>query len=341
MLAQTETALSPEPPTARATGHSFLRELGVQDWLVGAYLILLNAAILQGQRGPTFTGNLIKVNLLAVFFAVGIGLTRSGALKDGWIKAILYRLALYAPVQLSYFFFREILPSVNPGSLDVELHDLDIALFGVEPAVLLDRVVTPTTTEWFSFFYFGYFVVLAVHVVPILFFSRNHRVLSEFTLGMLLVFCIGHIVYMLVPGFGPYYAMKDAFATPFPRGVWLDLVMNTVSSGGALKDIFPSLHTAGPLFIALFSYRYRARAPYRYTWPLVAFTCLNIIVATMFLRWHYLIDVVAGVLLAAFVMLIVPGLVEFELERRTRGGLGPLIPPAPRDGDAGGSSEPR
>jgi membrane-associated phospholipid phosphatase len=46
----------------------------------------------------------------------------------------------------------------------------------------------------------------------------------------------------------------------------------------------------------------------------------------MFLRWHYLIDVVAGILLAGFVALIVPGIVDFELKRRAKLENGPLMP---------------
>lgn len=303
-----------------------LPQLAVQDFLVGSYLVIVDLAILCGEKNAHFVDNLLRINALLAFFLVGMALTRSSALGEGWPKAVLYRLAIYAPVQLSYFFFRQILPSVNPGSLDAELHAFDTRFFGIEPALALDALVTPFTTEWFSFFYFGYFIVLAVHVVPILFFARNQRVLGEFTLGMLLIFCIGHSVYMLVPGFGPYFAMRDAFSTPFPRGTWLDMVMNAVNSGGALKDIFPSLHTAAPLFLALFSFRHRARVPYRYTWPFVVFISANIIVATMFLRWHYLIDVVAGILLASFVMLIVPGVVEYELKRRARPGYSQLLP---------------
>ena len=326
MLARTR--LSPAPPAAPLAFRRVLEQLAVQDYLVFCYLILVDLAILRGERNVHYADNLLRINGLLAFFLVGMALTRTRVMREGWPKAILYRLAIYAPVQLSYFFFRQILPSVNPGSLDAELLALDTHFFGIEPAVVFDALVTPFTTEWFSFFYFGYFIVLAVHVVPILFFSRNQRILGEFTLGMLLVFCIGHSVYMLVPGFGPYFAMQDAFSTPFPRGVWLDMVMNAVNSGGALKDIFPSLHTAAPLFIALFSFRHRARVPYRYTWPFVAFISLNIIVATMFLRWHYLIDVVAGILLAGFVMLVVPGLVAFELERRARRGYSQLLPEA-------------
>ena len=49
--------------------------------------------------------------------------------------------------------------------------------------------MTPATTEWFAFFYFSYFFVLALHVLPILFASRNARVLAEFAMGMILLFC--------------------------------------------------------------------------------------------------------------------------------------------------------
>src|SRR5262249_48341707 len=152
---------------------------------------------------------------------------------------------------------------------DDALYRLDMQLFGVEPAVAMDRIVGPVTTEWFAFFYFGYFFLLALHVVPILFLSKRPQVLGEFTFGMLFVFCCGAIGYMLVPGYGPYRAMPHAFPHAFPSGMWLDLVMEAVREGGAQKDIFPSLHTAAPTFIALFSFRHRYEIPFRYSWPLV------------------------------------------------------------------------
>src|ERR1041384_7609192 len=176
MLAR--AALPSEPPVAPTTSPSLLQKLAVQDWLVLAYLLVLNVAILRGLKNEHFTHNLVRINLLLAFFLVGIGLTRTNVLRDGWPKAVLYRLAIYAPVQLSYFFFRQILPSVNPGALDKELYAIDVALFGVEPALTFDRFVTPFTTEWFSFFYFGYFLVLAIHVVPVLFLSRHQRLLG-------------------------------------------------------------------------------------------------------------------------------------------------------------------
>jgi hypothetical protein len=140
-----------------------------------------------------------------------------------------------------------------------------------------------------------------------------------FMLGMLIIVCVGHTGYILVPGFGPYRAMPEMFQHELPSGLWMDLVWSTVRSGGAMKDIFPSLHTAGPCFIAMFSFRNRDRLPFRYTWPLITFFAANIIGATMFLRWHYIIDVVAGLSLATSAVVIAVHVVRRDASRRTSG----------------------
>ena len=95
------------------------------------------------------------------------------------------------------------------------------------------------------------------------------------------------------------------------------MVMGTVSSAGAQMDIFPSLHTAAPVFFTLFSYRYRDLLPFRFTWPILAFFSVNIIIATMFLRWHWVIDIVAGVLHATAALSLARVFTKRELARRS------------------------
>ncbi|HVJ14583.1 MAG TPA: phosphatase PAP2 family protein [Polyangiaceae bacterium] len=321
-----------EPPLNQAYGapgvtakrspfQNWLTEFSAHDWLVFVYLIILNVAGLMAPEHPLKAQCQLEVGGLLAALLIVLVLVRGKLLRDLWAAPILYRLAIYGTVQMSYFVFRNYLPVVNPRSLDLDLHQLSLRYFGFEPAILMDRIVTPTTTEWFSFFYFGYFFVLAVHVIPILFLVRRQRVLGEFAMGMLVIFCIGHVLYMCVPGYGPYRAMAGEFHQAFPSGLWLDNVMSTVASAGAQKDIFPSLHTGAPTFITLFSYRHRATLPFRYTWAVLAFFTLNIIIATMFLRWHYVIDVVAGVLVAVFGRWISERVTDRELARRERLGL--------------------
>ena len=294
--------------------------------MVCAYLLELNVAVLVAPPAPLKLHCFLQVLGLLATHLVCVALARLQLIRSHFWTALLYRIGIYGTVQQSYFFFKNLLPIVNPGTLDHKLYALDHVLFGFEPAMWADQFVTPATTEWFAFFYFCYFFLLAAHIFPIVFGARDQMLLGEFMLGMLIIVCIGHTGYILVPGFGPYRAMPHLFKHELPSGLWMDLVWSTVRSGGAMKDIFPSLHTAGPCFIAMFSFRNRDRLPFRFTWPLLAFFATNIIGATMFLRWHYVIDVFAGFSLATVAALLAPRITRWEVARRRAAGLGPLVP---------------
>ncbi len=319
--AENELSLAPSVSQVTSWPRSFLRELAVQDLVVLVYCIILWYAALQGEPSADRTVCVQQTTVMLGFVVVSLCAIRSGWIKSALAGGFLYRITISGVVQLSYFMFRRLLPVANPGTLDQELYALDLALFGIEPAMALDRFVTPLTTEWFSFFYFGYFFLIGAHILPIVFLARQRQLLGEFTFGLLTVFCTGHVVYMLVPGYGPFHAMAGEFQTQFPPGLWHDLVMNAVRSGGAFKDIFPSIHTATPTFIALFSFRHRHRLPFRYTWLPVSLFAVNIIGATMFLRWHYLIDVVAGLMLGTGALWIAVRVTRYELNRRVALGL--------------------
>lgn len=297
-----------------------------QDWVVFTYLLLLNAVLLLRIGEPRYLRSALEMGCLLGFFLLVVLPVRSDLVKDGLVAPLTYRVAIHGTVQTSYFFFVAYLPLVNPGNLDRQLYALDLQLFGFEPSVVLERFISPFTSEWFAFFYFCYFFVLAFHSIPIVLFERRERLLGEFTLGMLLVFCTGHIGYLCVPGFGPVRELEGHFTQQFPSGMWVNTVLETVKSGGAQKDIFPSLHTAAPTFISLFSFRNRKHLPFSHTWPVVVFFALNIIVATMFLRWHWLIDVIFGILLALVAYALAIRITAWDLERRSAQGLGPSWP---------------
>ncbi|HSC87259.1 MAG TPA: phosphatase PAP2 family protein, partial [Polyangiaceae bacterium] len=276
--------------------------MGTQDWMVLAYHTILVLGVLIAPRVTNWERALFDMSWIWLFLVTALVLVR-GRLIGQRAEAILYRIVMLSTVEASYFCFRRVLPVINPGSLDPELQSLDLRLFGLEPALAVQPWVSGPLTEWFSFFYFGYFFVICAHIVPIVLFSRDRSAQHEFTFGVLLTFCVGHLIYTLVPGFGPGAAMASSFHTALPRGPWFDTVWNTVQTGGALKDIFPSIHTAVPTFITLWSFRHRTKLPYRYTWPCVAFVAANVVLATMYLRWHYLIDVVAGFTLGTLAFL--------------------------------------
>lgn len=325
----------PRPMQQRPITDSLLRErllrLAVNDWITLAYLLGLNLAWWLASPSPELrrVGPVVLL-LLIGFVGLVIVFARRTA-RGGFWTALCYRVGHFGGLQLSYLSFKAFLPAVNPGSLDQELLEFDLAVFGSEPAMAMNAWVSSFSTEWFSFFYYSYFFLLASHIFPIILFGRDHQLLSEFALGMTIVTAVGQTCYMLVPGFGPY-TMPEAFSEPLPNGLWWTLVTDLVARGGAQKDIFPSLHTALPTFILLFSFHNRSLYPYRFSWPVIGLATVNIIIATMFLRWHYLIDVVAGLCLATFAYVAAVRVTAWETRRRALLGLGRVWPSWNGDG---------
>lgn len=303
-----------------------LRELALHDWLVGGFLTMLAVAALTAAPHPLRSRAVSETVLLAAAAIGIIAAVRGGLVTARPFAPLLYRAAVLGGVLGPYFVLRHLAPVVSPHALDTQLYALDLALFGVEPAVWMQRFVTPVTTEWFSFFYLGYLALLAGYVLPIAFGVDRESLIAELATGMTVVYCVGQTLYLVVPGWGPYHAFPEAFAAPLPRGRWQDALMRTVAAGGAMKDIFPSLHTAGPLFLTLFAHRHRREPVFRIAWPLTAFVTLNIVVATMLLRWHYAIDVVGGALLGLGAFAVAIRLPTWESARRRARGAGPLWP---------------
>ena len=313
------------PPNLPLLRTGLLQHFAPQDWLVIGYFAYLNLALLCA-HGPGVARQVALMGLMFIATTTVLVLVRSGHLRHGIWAPLLYRLSLQGAVQCSYFLLLNYLPLVNPRDLDPQLSALDLSLFGFEPSLALDAHVSTLASEWFAFFYFCYFFLVLAHSIPIVFLSKNQRLISEFSIGILVLYCTGQILYSWVPGYGPVRALAGQFKSTFPHGLWVDSVMLTVANGGAQKDIFPSLHTATPVFLTLFSFRNRRILPFGYTWPVIAFFAVNIIIATLYLRWHWLIDVVAGLVLAWFGWWLGVRLTQVELQRRTRRDLGHCWP---------------
>jgi hypothetical protein len=318
-----------EAPVRAAAGTSavgLVHSFASQDWLTLGYLVTMLIALALG-KGPNRGACVVRVAadmgaFLFVLVAVRTHLLRWGAVST----ALLYRGALMGTLLASFFQLREILPAVSPWYVDDRIYAFDLQVFGFEPSVWFDRFVSPLTTEWFAFFYFLYFLILTVHVLPMMM-QRDEVLLSRFAVGILMLFMVAHLTYMAVPGWGPYWYLKGAFQHRLEGGLFWRLVVETVDAGGAQKDIFPSLHTAAPTFMALYSIRHRKVIPFRYSWPIVTFLATQMILATMFLRWHYLADVVAGLALATTASVLGQRIADWERVRRERLGVQPAWMP--------------
>lgn len=301
-----------------------VREFALQDWLVTTYLAVLFAAAVTSGDSPVRGKCIVQTGVLLAGCVAALVLVRGSVITDGPFAPLAYRLGTFLTVHLSYFTMRDLLPLVSPYTLDAQLWQFDTQVLHFEPAIWMERFITPPTAEWFSFFYLCYFAIVLVHIVPMAFLWRDEVVLAEFSLSMLLIYTVAQTFYMIVPGFGPVRYLADQFQHSLPDGFWVRTVLETVESGGAQKDIFPSLHTGAPVLLTLFSFRHRDKLPFTYTWPIMAFFAANIVIATMFLRWHYLIDVIVGLAFAVTAHLFASHVAPREVSERELAGRQPV-----------------
>lgn len=299
----------------------FTRVFALQDLVLLSYLTIVS--VLLWRVGASSIDNPVAQSVYGPMIVLTAGCIIGRGLPDvHWlVRAVVYRVAIIGVVLYDYLALRHILPVVRPDSLDAELFAIDKFIFGVEPSIWMERFNVRPIIEWFSFFYFSYFSICGFSIVMCLGLDRISRRSTEYALGTAMLFSIGAIGYMLVPGFGPIVYLTHHFKEPLNGGFWWNCVWTTVQAGSAMKDLFPSLHTAAPLWFALHFMR-RAKDDPRWRWPsrITLFFSINIMISTVLLRWHYAIDAIAGILHALTVAHIVPKIAAWEEERRARWG---------------------
>ncbi len=299
----------------------WMRIFTMQDGVMVAYLVIVTLLLWRADPTAAQASSARGVYLCLTAVIFGVIFARGVPDIPSALRGVVYRVTMVGAVLYNYLALRDLLPIIRPDSLDATLLAIDKAIFGVEPALWLERFNQRPIVEWFSFFYFSYFFICAGYALVAFCLAKINRYTTEFALGTALVYSIGQLGYMAVPGYGPIRYLEHEFAGPVNGGFWWGCVWATVQAGSAMKDIFPSLHTAGPLFFALYALR-RAKEEPRWLWParISAFFSFNIIISTVFLRWHYAIDVFAGIALAVSVRWAVPHIVSWEERRRARFG---------------------
>ncbi len=299
----------------------FLYAPAMCDWILAAYFFTVIVGLTRGRPSPARDTYLVLVSAVLILFmgAVYVFRLRFEPRRAGFGLQLAYHLLPLVAILTFYLNLRPILPIINGASYDDSLYQLDVRLLGFEPTLLVERWSSRNVVEWFSFFYYSYFFLIASFVFVLILTCTDDERLSHFATGIILIVAIGHFIYTLVPGLGPYMYLAHEYRAPLEGGTFYNLILEAVSGAGPLRDIFPSLHTALPTFCALYAWRHYPRVA-----PVASFFAANIMVATIVLRWHYAADVAAGLLLAGFAFIVSPRLTEAYQARRAEAGLAHL-----------------
>src|ERR1017187_5364403 len=175
---------------------------------------------------------------------------------------------------------------------DQALMAIDQRLFGCQLSVVLQRIISPPLTTWMTFAYFFHLVNIPF-IACFLYVFRDHRRFREMMSGVMVVSFLGLMGYLLVPAIGPVYTLRNQYTVPLHQSMWMfNREVDFMDFARIRRDCFPSLHVAISFVVWLYAYRNSKKL----FW-ILAPVMLSLWVSTVYLRYHYLIDVVAGVVL--------------------------------------------
>ena len=218
--------------------------------------------------------------------------------RTSWVFRNWYPL-LY--VASCYKEMALLIPAVRHTDSDQWLADLDFRLWHANPTVWLERIHTPALTEFLQVVY-TLFIPMVLLICAVLWRQRRFGEFQYYGFLIALGFLVSYIGYLIVPARGPRFLLKSMQHIQL-QGLWLFQTFQSALDRleAAHYDCFPSGHTELTI-LAWWGSRMVSKAAFRtyfvYT-PLIIF-------ATVYLRYHYSVDVLAGMVTAATLILLAP-----------------------------------
>jgi membrane-associated phospholipid phosphatase len=215
-------------------------------------------------------------------------------------RTILFLLIGY----YGYSHLKVLIPLINKANYDDLLFNIDkIIFFGNSPTLEMLKIRSAAFTKLMYLGYTSFYAAFPVSFAAA-FLSKYKEEVRRLIFGILAIYFIGMIFYYLVPALGPLFYTPDLFSH-IPN-IWKDIlweghlaIQNNTATFAPTPFLgvaaFPSLHAAHMIFLFLVARHYHKWLFYIYI-PWTAILCM----ATIFMGWHYVIDLIAGAIVAIF-----------------------------------------
>lgn len=260
---------------------------------------------------------------IATQVAIGIGVRIVIAMvtkKRGYLRRLKRRVWLIDTLRLTfattlmiftYGWLKVAVPLLRTFNADLALWNLD-SLFGFAPSVLLlDLFARAGALRFIDWSYANVFYASMLVALAFFFSHPSRRVRIAFANGNVALWLAGAWLYFALPSLGPAYRFPDlwfpyADSLRITQNLQAMLMRNWMDSARAAANqphgpisialgiaAFPSLHVGFQTYVFFWMRRLWTSGQI-----LFAVFALVIFLGSMITGWHYLVDGVAGVLMA-------------------------------------------
>jgi hypothetical protein len=178
-----------------------------------------------------------------------------------------------------------------PYLADATLSRADNWLFGFDPSLAIQPFQTPARVEALSLVYASFipYIYLSLFLGCI---GRPTLERDQYLTGWIFTYAISYLGYIFVPAHGPVVFQADQYQVALQGGFFYRVVVLGNEATGGLQGVFPSLHVGCSLYLCVYDLKTNLLRGLTYL-PLV----ILIYVATIFLRYHYVVDLIAGTII--------------------------------------------
>lgn len=268
-----------------------LRPLDKLNAIVVISLLILAAALAAAGRLPEWRYVIaVQVGLVAALAAILLVARMIRRTPVGPIFNTYYPLLLVPQV---FGCLQPMIDGLGFPNQDAALVSIDRAMLGGRDAA---ELFAPYIRPWLNdllFLAYGSFFLFPLAVgVPM--WLRSRRTCTRFVFAVVLGFYVSYAGYFLVPARGPRYFQYPPEDVRTRVTAISRFVYDTLNSVEYTKDdVFPSGHVLVTAICVLAAWRFDRRV----FWGLLPVAVL-LVTATLYCRYHYLIDVIVGFALA-------------------------------------------
>jgi len=200
--------------------------------------------------------------------------------------------------------------TLRPIDYDWLFIKIDRWILGTDPTIFLQQFAFPFLTELLQIVY-GSFYLLPISLCLIILYNNKHTAFEFSVFIVIYGFFLSYLGYFLLPGIGPRFTLHD-FATINQQlpGLYLTNFLRDVTNFGesllpnapnpatvVQRDVFPSGHTMITLIVMYLSVKLKSKSKYFFIpWGSL------LIFSTVYLWYHYFIDLIGGLVFTIFAM---------------------------------------
>lgn len=268
----------------------------------------------------SFDNQFALLNINFGIAAIVITIAFIGNIFKGNNYAQLFRMIALAPIiLLMYDNTQNYVRAINPIDYDNILISWDKMIFGGDPSEMLAFLRTPILTEILQFCYFSFFFLPVIHGIE-LYRRQKHAELNTLTNQIVFGFLFSYLLYLFMPAIGPRFTLYDIHAinTDIPGVYFTDMLRTIINAGGGApdgianpalhvnRDCMPSGHTWLTLMNIVLAFKFRSK--FRWAFCIIGG---GLIFSTIYMRYHYGVDVIMGVIFAILSLYLEPRIREY------------------------------